>query len=203
MNDKNVRLPRLRITSIDTNDLSVSFDEPRWIGEGWITCLMPSPGKFVWGRFISVDADQKTARFVLDRQEDKSLLHCGVEYEYLDGYWGERAELVFDRSREWSRMEFKPADAVEFMLEGKRVRGKLGQKPMVGAESIHRVDGGWDHEHCSICWETIGPSEGEQHTGYKDQNDKWVCESCYQSHVEPRNLNFITEPQQAAPPDRR
>lgn len=196
MNEKIIRLPRLRITAIDANDLSVSFDEPKWIGEGWIICIRSSPGTFLWGRFISVDGEQKTARFVLDRQEDRFFLQPGVEYEYLDGYWGKRAELVFDRSRKWSRMEFKPTDAVEFILKDKRVRGKWGQKPMAGAESIHRVEGGWDHEHCQICWESISQFEGDQKSGYKNQNDEWLCDRCFNSFVKQKSIDFIIEPQQ-------
>jgi hypothetical protein len=202
-NKRNIRLPRLRVTALHAEGVVVSFDEPKWIGERYIACIVPSPGVFLWGRFTDVDLHGKRARFVFDKKEDVSLLQAGIDYEYLDGYWGERAKLVYDRSRIWSRTEFKPLDAVEFSVGGKRIRGKWGQEPMADAESVHRVEGGWDHEHCSICWETIGPYEDEENTGYRDQDGKWVCERCYDSFVVSKKLDFIEEPQQPAPPDRQ
>ena len=191
MNDKNVRLPRLRVTAISANDLLVTFDEVKWIGERWIAYIMLSSETLLEGRFVSVDVQQRTARFILNKKEDISYLRPGFEYEYLDGYWGERAELVLDRSRVWSLTAFKSLDAVEFIVEGTRIRGMWGQEPMANAESVHRVEGGWDHEHCSICWETIGPYEGEENTGYRNQSGEWVCVRCYQSYVVPKKLDFI------------
>ena len=51
--------------------------------------------------------------------------------------------------------------------------------------------GNWDHEHCSICWADL--SEQAEKFGYADQDDCWVCESCYATHVKPKDLGFIDE----------
>jgi hypothetical protein len=34
------------------------------------------------------------------------------DWEVLDGYWGERAEIVLDQDRRWVRARFEPTDAV-------------------------------------------------------------------------------------------
>jgi hypothetical protein len=51
------------------------------------------------------------------------------------------------------------------------------------------VESGWDHEHCAICWETLGP--GGQAEGYVSGQRTWVCERCYLNFVERRSLDFI------------
>jgi len=51
------------------------------------------------------------------------------------------------------------------------------------------VEGGWDHEHCAICWEAIGPVD--QVEGYFSAPDTWVCERCYVDYVARRSLEFI------------
>jgi len=40
------------------------------------------------------------------------------------------------------------------------------------------------HEHCLICWETI--AEPAERFGYLDQNNRWVCESCYEKVHRPQ-----------------
>jgi len=100
---------------------------------------------------------------------DSSTLERGRAYPYLDGYWGERAELVYDAARVWVRAEFRPRDSVR--------QGKV-------------ISGGWDHEHCRICWEKI--SESTQPFGYHDQDEDWVCESCYEKYVTTKSIDFIT-----------
>jgi hypothetical protein len=179
MNNKTIILPRLRVKAINPAGLSISFHEPKWIGEQWIACIMLSPGKFIWGRLASIKTEDKTAQFILDNEKETALFQIGYEYEYLDGYWGERAELTFDTTRNWKRTEFVPRDAVRHLANG----------------TTEDEPGGWDHEHCEICWETI--SQVDEHKfGYKDQNDKWLCEQCFKSYILPKYLDFIKEPQQ-------
>jgi hypothetical protein len=52
------------------------------------------------------------------------------------------------------------------------------------------IPGGWDHEHCSICWETIGG--GGQVAGFVSGEDDWVCGECHRHFVAPRSLAFVT-----------
>ena len=34
-------------------------------------------------------------------------------------------------------------------------------------------------------------SEYENPYGYQDQDDQWLCETCYQKYVVPKSLDFI------------
>jgi hypothetical protein len=193
MNNNEFRLPRIKILATDSEGLSVSFDEIKWVSNYGKVCIISPANSLVWGRFLSIVERDKTARFIPERKDTISLLHVDDTYIYLDGYWGERAELVFDRKREWVCTTFKSVDAIEFIVDGKRMRSVLGQSPIAGAEDVRRVADGWDHEHCAICWETIGSYECEENTGFKDQNNEWVCKRCYESYVVPKKLTFIEE----------
>jgi hypothetical protein len=118
MNNKTIILPRLRATAIEPEGLSISFHEPKWIGEQWIACIMLSPGKFIWGRFASINTENRTAQFVLNNKREAALFRTGAEYKYFDGYWCERTELVFDSSHNWQKTEFVPHDAVRHLANG-------------------------------------------------------------------------------------
>jgi hypothetical protein len=47
------------------------------------------------------------------------------------------------------------------------------------------VESGWKHDHCGICWWTLGASEKEaEGTGYTDQSSyNWLCLECYDLFV--------------------
>lgn len=179
MNNKTIILPRLRVTALIPEGLSISFQKPQWIGDRWITCIMLSPNKFIWGRFTEINTGNKTGKVILENKQEVSFLQAGAEYEYLDGYWGERAELVFDTSLIWEKTEFIPRDAVRHLADGR----------------TEDVPGGWDHEHCIICQESISQVDKQKY-GYKDQKNNWLCERCFNSYVVPKKIDFITEPQQ-------
>jgi hypothetical protein len=49
-----------------------------------------------------------------------------------------------------------------------------------------------DHDHCAICWETLG--QGGQPQGYVTQDATWICSGCYESFVQKRSLEFIPRP---------
>lgn len=113
-------------------------------------------------------------------------LQSRMEWTVLDDYWGERAVLVLDPARKWHRTEFAPVNAV-------RVAGPAGERMItrVGPGPPHGtlVKGGWDHEHCAICWGTIGIHGGA--VGYVSPPDIWACEDCYRNFISTRSLDFI------------
>lgn len=172
------------------------------IGEGHIAYLYYPPRTIVKGRIASLKRRRKKLVFVTEEQTADRLLQSGQTYHYLDGYWGERAVIVLDPSREWRRTRFVSQDAIEFRLTtGEHLRGRVEDHtsgmpdnlpfkidPSVEAEVI---PSGWDHEHCEICWETI--SDYAQPYGYKDENDHWVCEQCYNRYVEPGRIDFFSD----------
>jgi hypothetical protein len=45
---------------------------------------------------------------------------------------------------------------------------------------IDLVPDGWSHDHCAICWWTLGDSgTDEDCIGYTDERGDWVCTECY------------------------
>lgn len=113
-------------------------------------------------------------------------LQSRMEWTVLDDYWGERAALVLDPARLWRRTEFAPSDAV-------RIVGPAGERMITPADpgALHGtlVKGGWDHEHCAICWGTIGIHGGA--VGYVSPLAVWACEDCYRNYISARSLDFI------------
>jgi hypothetical protein len=53
------------------------------------------------------------------------------------------------------------------------------------------VRGGWDHEHCELCRGKIGV--GGAPVGYRDNDDQWLCESCYDHYAKQHDLSFLVE----------
>ena len=94
----------------------------------------------------------------------------------------EQVELVADRTRRWCEQVFQPSDAILFH-DGKGRRKKLPGEAEVAGERV--LPGGWEHEHCSLCEQTISQDEGDEHSGYTDGRD-WLCRACYQDFIAPR-----------------
>ena len=77
---------------------SIRVGRETWVGDQYLGYLKHgaflAPGRWedrsgVWS-------------FVFDRPDDLAELEGTSEFEVLDGYWGERAELVLDRSTTWN-----------------------------------------------------------------------------------------------------
>jgi hypothetical protein len=49
---------------------------------------------------------------------------------------------------------------------------------------------GSDHDHCAICWDTLG--NGGQPEGCVDDDATWICCGCHEAFVQRRSLDFIT-----------
>jgi hypothetical protein len=182
-------LPHLTFTSIDPDCCTGHYDASPWVDENWPGCLYLGAGRFIWGRFRDVKATERICSFCADKAEEMSELKPGARYPFLDGYWGQRAELVLKEGRHWERLRFEPSDMVCFPM---KEDGLMGARLSKDAPAVGEVvPGGWDHEHCDICWETIGL--GGEPEAFFSQPDKWVCEECYTNFVTPRSLAFIGE----------
>jgi hypothetical protein len=189
------RVPQFNVTEIEAQRSARCigiFDTPiRW-EDRWIGYLVSQEGSFVQGRFFAIDRNTGTAAFEPKDSLQIRLLEVGKTHAYLDNYWGERVELVLDASRQWRRELFKPEDVIEYQSGDARIRGKVGQSPTFPVEGEgRRIQDGWDHEHCAICWEKI--AEYAQPFGYTDQHACWVCENCYSTYVQRKSLGFVTE----------
>jgi hypothetical protein len=173
-----------------------------WIGDEWIGFLKAG-AKLVAGRW---HRRGDLWQFAPESQDDLDAILAQSEWEVLDGYWGERAEVVLDQTRQWDRARFRPTDAIRIQGPGGvwlRPVIRTDEDPATtvarafpaGATSdggdtsgAEVVEAGWDHEHCTICWETLGP--GGQADGFVSKRT-WVCERCYVDFVEQRSLAFI------------
>lgn len=165
------------------------FDASPWVGEDWIAGLYLGGGRFLWGRFRDVDAEARSCSFRPDEVAQPSALSPGESYPFMESYWGRRAELVLDEGRHWHRADFKAGDMVRYPVEGGgRLSTRSSSQAPAGGEV---VPGGWDHEHCEICWQRIG-SGGEPEAFFSPQNS-WVCEACYGHFVVPRSLAFAKD----------
>jgi hypothetical protein len=181
-------LPQFTVESCDRGVAVGQFHPSPWIGEGWIGCLFLSV-RWIWGRFTQLDRERKVCTFTFDSPEDASQVTIGEVYPYLDSYWGERAEIVLDRTLVWHRQHFTPRPAARVVLPSGGMAMTPNEPFPAGSEV---VADGWDHEHCAISGETIGA--GGQLDAFTASQDIWVCESCYESFVKPRSLAFIEWP---------
>jgi hypothetical protein len=182
-------LPHLAIAAIRADCCAGHFDPSPWVGEGWIGGLYVGGGRFLWGRFRQVDPAAPTCAFYPDQAADLAAVQPGRSYPYVDGYWGERAELVLDEGRRWQRARFEPSDAVRFPSPAGGWLATRSSPEAPGGGEV--VPGGWDHEHCDICQKKIG--RGGEPEGFSSPPDAWVCEECYTNFVAPRSLGFVNQ----------
>jgi hypothetical protein len=140
-----------------------------WVGDQHLGYLKAGP-TLIFGRW-----HQKAEiwTFVPENPDNLELLITRPEWEILDGYWGSRAEIVLDETLQWQKTSFQQTDSVRHNADG----------------SSEVIKDGWDHEHCAICWETIG--RGRRPEGYLSDELTWVCEPCYVAFITQRSLDFI------------
>jgi hypothetical protein len=78
--------------------------------------------------------------------------------------WWDPDQLAIARGgRSWERRRFLPTNSIRYRPDG----------------SDERVAGGWDHEHCRLCWETF---DEETPFGYVSGDD-WLCGKCYDDYI--------------------
>lgn len=191
-----VDFPRFELMTILNDHCTGLFEPSPWVGENWIAGLYLGGHRFMWGRFRDVDTETRTCSFTPDQVAELSELRPHDKYPIMDGYWGERAELVLDENRSWQLTVFEPSDMVLFpRQDGTSMGTRSSPKAPAGGQV---VPDGWDHEHCDICWQKIGC--GGELAGYFSPPDAWVCAECYISFVVPRSLAFVcqAEPDAAA-----
>ena len=161
----------------------------------------------------SLDADTNTA--VLTTQELYEPRVAGLTLFYLSPAWQAfNVWMVLDKNWGWKKLQFQGHDAVAQDYEADEVSIVAGREikiwtklePAEGRSGTTRhypatdqtsppnperrvVPSGWGHEHCDLCRSHINAGE----SGYCDPGDRWVCESCYQLYVEPRDLAFVDE----------
>jgi hypothetical protein len=180
-------LPTFTIHHIERNRAYGAVDRALWMSERHLGDLLLPEGRFVGGRFFEVDLHSLSTAFVPTLADELPLLEDGQTYRRFDRYWGERAALLLDHHRQWTERRFEPGDAVSYKLPTNTLIGKATNQNL--PESGTLIGGGWDHEHCDICWQKI--SLQTEPVGMLSEPDHWICCKCYEKFVVPRSLDFI------------
>ena len=81
--------------------------------------------------------------------------------------YADEQELIEFSKRKWRVRRYQPVDSFR-IVEGKRIR----------------IPGGWDHDHCLRCMETISLLGDLRHEGYQDEDNNWLCADCHR-HLPP------------------
>jgi hypothetical protein len=102
--------PRLRIANKTVRGgrpyLDIDLISQLWVGENYYGDILIDYDHVVEGKFFQVRFDVMKCRFVCENEyEDSSFILEERVYPYLDGYWGERAEIVLS-SRIWEKAQF-------------------------------------------------------------------------------------------------
>jgi hypothetical protein len=142
---------------------------------GWIVTICVNQNEFIKGKFSEINSQNFQATIDVSNLYSQGYLVVGKDYPLLDGYWGDLVELVFNNSITWKQVKFEHHDSTAHYPDGK----------------VEIIKGGWDHEHCQICSQTISTFEKDNNYGYVNQDDNWLCESCYQRYVLKKSLDFI------------
>lgn len=177
-------LPRITPIEISHDIISCEFQDSKHIGEKWIGCIITGVPEFIWGRFLKVEKHKGVCEFQFDKKDDFDKVLTNSEYWYLDGYWGERAELVFNNNYKWEKKLFEKYDCLNF--DNKMRQLKSDEERIKYKDNL--VQNGWDHEHCEICLESILENNVP---GFRNEENMWVCINCYENYLEKKDLGFI------------
>jgi len=119
---------------------------------------------------------------------ERDLIKVGSVVPWLPSSWQFFHVNMILVSR-WERRAFAPSDAQHFQQGDAHGWTKVGA-PLSSDQVPTRIDkGGWDHEECRICDTHIG--RGGWPEGYVNQNDDWLCQTCYERYGRTRDLGFI------------
>ncbi|MDR3628560.1 MAG: hypothetical protein P4L45_17065 [Ignavibacteriaceae bacterium] len=189
-------LPQFRIDSIESNgkDYMIigSFNHVSGIRNdtGWLYNIASWKDSGSVTIISLKDISSKSVKLSLYDSEYISIFQPGKAFPYIDGYWQPMdVAIILDELSTWNKVHFKPTDAEYFRLNGAIGWQETGKKLPVGAQFMELKKDGWDHEHCRLCWENI--SLQTQPFGYRNNDNIWVCESCYTKYVLTHNLDFL------------
>ena len=85
---------------------STQFGNETWIGDLYLAFLK-SGDLLVYGRW---HIDGERWQFTVDASKTSEHIPADNSFQILDGYWGERAELVLDRNIVWRRELWQAQD---------------------------------------------------------------------------------------------
>jgi len=158
--------------------------------------------------------DTRAATLVAHEKELPEI--AGKTLYYLGRRWDPyQVWMVLDEQWGWERVRFQAVDAVAETYEAKDI-SIIDGRPVKTWTKMQRADkrtsttryapaveqsspssagqqvipGGWDHEHCQLCRGHIDHDD----IGYRDRDELWMCENCYDTYVKPHDLSFVGGP---------
>ena len=93
-------LPIIVVSDVQSQppQLKGKVNKWHWVGENHFAYLYLAGDKIVEGKFRNVDENTKTVFFVFTDSNSAPTISPGESISYFDGYWGERALIVFDKT---------------------------------------------------------------------------------------------------------
>ena len=86
-------------------------------------------------------------------------------------------EVAAARAATWRRTEWSARDALVDKSGGSSREYAGGY---YDPDHFSVVTGGWDHDHCSICWWKLdGGDDAERRIGYRSGDGEWLCAECH------------------------
>lgn len=158
------------------------------LGNGAIRLYVPNES--FWGTMDGISRESKTATLWTSDWKPDGPVQIGTSWPVIDACWRlEFIDAILNPEHPWKRVKFIPRDAQHFEESGRRGWAPAAQPLSENATPLHIELGGWDHEHCEICMQTIG--HGGDAFGYVDDEDQWLCEGCYTKHADSHDLSFV------------
>lgn len=138
------------------------------------------------------DPDSKTAIFAA-WPSDKPL-RVGETFPYVDYYWSPKeVSFALEPAGAWKRVVFKAEDSVRYRdpkVPGWWTSHVAAAPVSEGAEDVHIIKDGWDHEHCALCKSRIGRA-GARYGYYSKGDNDWLCISCYKKFIAAHDVRFL------------
>src|ERR1700722_1812189 len=138
---------------------------------------------------IELNPDARTAALRVNSKTLHPALISGATLPICDSNWMGKLHLVLDSAICWTRVEYIARDSFSQPSESGARMWRLAIPTDKERTDGEIVPGGWDHEHCEICWQKIG--SGGDREGYVTGAEEWVCVACYFNFIEPRDLRFV------------
>jgi hypothetical protein len=155
----------------------------------WLSLVIGDEDVCAW--VVDLDPDEASATLRVETSNLLPSMIVGAKFPVCDSYWIDKLFLVTSNEIQWNKIEFVAPDA--FFEPGENAGWRKWQVANPGDENRSDgqiVKGGWDHEHCEICWQHIDKNNPQ---GYCDGSSNWVCGPCYEKYVGPRDLRFVLE----------
>jgi len=126
-----------------------------------------------------VRTQRKRVAFETYQVADPTLKPGGT-YRFETWFFAPNMEAVTDVRRAWRKETFTGCDAVVERTKPTLILSRATQADRDRGAEIR--PGGWDHEHCEVCFATISGQEPGGCVAYTDGTD-WLCVRCYDRFI--------------------